>query len=630
MPPSLPRKWPDLRLAVVAIAVWLIQALSQVSRGGVDQPQANAESFAPTWWRAAFVQATTGLPGVGGQLLPGLTLGDTSGVSDGLNAAMRAASLTHLTAVSGANCAIVTAAVIALAGTLGLPRWARGLVGILALAGFVLMVGFQPSVLRAAVMALVVIVALMGSRPHAGIPVLALGVMVLLLVFPQWALAPGFVLSVVATASLLVLAPALALRWSPRLGKRWALVLAVPVAAQLACQPLIILLSPTWPTYGVIANVLAEPLAPLATILGMLTFLAAPLMPPFAAGLAWCGWLPAQIIGTIAMTTQRLPLTSLPWLGGIPGFVAAAFASAACVAVLLRGRGRARRRAALVLVMTWGLSLAIAVSGAIRTNLTLPREWSIAACDVGQGDALIIRGVDAQGHSHAVLVDTGRHEGPLRHCLDTLGIEVLDRVILTHFDIDHAGGVAAVYGRTSRVLISAPQRDRDVWVIRDLAAHGIAVDRARAGQHFWVGDARIEIIWPRPENPDMQGGNPGSVSLLCRTRGLTAAFLADLGAEAQDRLLSEYPGLAAVDVLKVAHHGSADQSPALTARLHPRIALISVGRDNGYGHPTRSALTLLGRWGTRVDRTDREGLILVSIAREGLSVWSEKTDTGPD
>jgi hypothetical protein len=121
---SLRRRGIDLRLAVVAAALWAVQAVITVFIRGADDYE-RAESMAPVEWQQAFAEALSGLPGDGAALLPGLTLGDTSSVDHGLTAAMRVASLTHLTAVSGANCAIVTVAVIGLAALIGFPRWAR-------------------------------------------------------------------------------------------------------------------------------------------------------------------------------------------------------------------------------------------------------------------------------------------------------------------------------------------------------------------------------------------------------------------------------------------------------------------------------------------------------------------------
>ena len=633
----------DLRLASIAAVLWLVQAaITLLSHG--NEPPERAHSLAPQEWQAAFGRAVSGVPADGAQLLPGLTLGDTTSVSESLNMAMRTASLTHLTAVSGANCAIVTACVMALAALAGFPRWLRALSGGLALLGFVMVVGLQPSVVRAAVMAGVVLFAVAFGRRGAGIPMLSFAVCLLLLIFPAWSLAPGFILSVAATAAIVTLAPALAERFvemaekklpskfSPSLAsQRWrylALVLAVPLSAQLVCQPILVLLTPAWPTYGVLANMLTEPAAPVATVLGMVAFVLSPVAPWLAHVVAWLAWVPAQWIALVARTVNQLPFASIPWLAGPWGCVGATIASAGIILAILSRRPRWRRPAIVVVALTVGLATAIALTSSLRSSLTRPSSWRIAMCDVGQGDAFLIRGFENTRVTHTVLVDTGRHPFLVERCLSSLGVGKLDLAVLTHFDQDHAGGAPVVFGKTSTVLISAPQRAGDEWVIRDLAAHGITVVRALAGQQISLGDTTCEILWPAPGHPDMQGGNPGSISLRVRTPNFSGVFLADLGEDAQDALLAKYPALTGVDILKVAHHGSADQSAQLTTRLHPRLALVSVGRDNGYGHPTAKILRLLTSLGSAIMRTDRQGLVLISSDGNNLSVWHEKADLG--
>uniref|UniRef100_UPI0035CCA047 ComEC/Rec2 family competence protein n=1 Tax=uncultured Amnibacterium sp. TaxID=1631851 RepID=UPI0035CCA047 len=191
--------------------------------------------------RAGLLARTAGLPGDGAALLPGLAVGDTSRVGEDLQQAMRDSSLTHLTAVSGANCAVVVITVLAIGGVLRLPRAARILLAGAALGGFVVLVTPQPSVVRAAVMAAVGLVCVLRGGRAAGVPALALALLVLLVADPWIAWSPGFVLSVAATAGLLLLAPPLAERLARVLPRRLALVLAVPVAAQAACQPVLAL-----------------------------------------------------------------------------------------------------------------------------------------------------------------------------------------------------------------------------------------------------------------------------------------------------------------------------------------------------------------------------------------------------
>jgi competence protein ComEC len=627
----------------VAALLWAVQAVMTILAGAEDHYE-RAASMAPREWQHAFTDALGGLPGDGAALLPGLILGDTSAVDHGLTGAMRVTSLTHLTAVSGANCAIVTVTVMAVAALIGLPRWARAIAGIVALIGFVMVVGLQPSVVRAAVMATVVLVTIALGRPGTGIPVVAFAVCVLLLVFPAWSVSPGFTLSVAATVAILVLAPVLARRfvdtyervapqaWVARSSqttrRNSALVIAVPVATQLVCQPLIMLFAPVWPTYGVMANILAEPAAPLATVVGMMAFIVAPIVPWLAHMIAWLAWVPAAWIALVAQTVSRLPLASLPWLNGLFGAVAAAATSVfICLAVVARRR-RLRVVGVVGTALTLGLALIVGCTQFVGASVTRPADWRIAMCDVGQGDAFVIRGFDTQSTTHSILIDTGRYPELADACLTNLGIDHLDAAVLTHFDVDHAGGVEAIFTRTNNVLISAPQRDNDVWVIRDLIAHGITVTRAMAGQRVELGDTSCTVLWPALGHPNMQGGNPGSISMSVTAPGMSSLFLADLGEDAQNALLAQYPGLSRVDVLKVAHHGSADQSARLTNILRPRLALISVGRDNGYGHPTAKTLRLLESVGARNARTDESGLVLVSSAPGDLRVWSARGGGG--
>jgi competence protein ComEC len=628
---------------VVAAVLWAVQATITVL-AGADNDYERAASMAPVEWQQAFADALRGLPGDGAALLPGLTLGDTSAVDHGLNSAMRVASLTHLTAVSGANCAIVTVTVVALAALIGFPRWARAAVGIVALAGFVMVVGLQPSVVRAAVMAAVVLVAIALGRPGAGIPVVAFAVCVLLLIFPAWSVSPGFTLSVAATVAILVLAPVLARRFvagfervaphrwvarlSPTARRNLGLILAVPVSTQLVCQPIIMLFAPVWPTYGVLANILAEPAAPLATILGMVAFVLAPVVPWLAHAVAWLGWVPSAWIAVVAQTAAHMPLSSLPWIDGLTGAACAAATSVfICLVIVARRRGL-RTVGALGTALTLGLAFAVALSQVVGVTVTRPADWRIAMCDVGQGDALVVRGFDAQGQPRDILIDTGRHADLAESCLQDLGIDEVEAVVLTHFDADHAGGIEAVYERTEHVLISAPQRESDDAVIRGLVAQGITVTRATSGQRVALGDTTCTVLWPAPGYPSMQGGNPGSISLSVAAPGMSAIFLADLDEESQNALLAQHPGLGRVDVLKVAHHGSSDQSERLTNVLRPRVALISAGRDNGYGHPAGKTMRLLEGVGARNVRTDNSGLVLVSNTSGDLRVWSARGGGG--
>lgn len=259
------------------------------------------------------------LPGDAGALLAGVTVGDTSTVPEDLTAALRTAGLTHVTAVSGAHFSLVAALVLALASALRVPRVARVGLTVAAMACMVLVVHPSPSVLRAATMGLVAVLGVLLGRPHRAPAALAATVVVLLVADPWLAGELGFVLSVLATGGLVLLGGPLAERWAPACGRPVATALALPVAAQLVCAPVILLLTPTVALYAVPANVLVAPAIAPATVLG----LAAGCIAPWWAGGAHvlslgagaaCWW-----IGAVARVAAAAPGAQVAWLPGWAG-----------------------------------------------------------------------------------------------------------------------------------------------------------------------------------------------------------------------------------------------------------------------------------------------------------------------
>ena len=562
--------------------------------------------------------AATHLPGVAAELLPGFAIGDTSRVSTELSAAMKTSSLTHLMAVSGANCALIIAGTWAMCAAFGLGRRWRIICSLAALGGFVLLVTPQPSVIRAAAMAVIALIALARGRPLAGLNALAVAVLVLLWLDPWLSWNAGFALSVAASAGLLALSGPIASKLRPRLG-RFAEAVAIPLAAQLACTPILVLLSPNLALWGVPANLIAGWFAPAATVLGVL---ACAVIIPFP----WLGQLlvnfagiPAAIVGHIALAVSAFPAARIPWLSGIAGALVAAAVTGVLVWLWFRGTRRQRRAglaigliAASFAVGSWGI-------GSILRGWQRPLNWVIAGCDVGQGDAFVIR-----DHDHIALIDTGRTPQRIASCLNTLGIDRINLLVLTHYDQDHVGGVSAVVGKVDRVFVG-PVGDWSDQALRDELRHGgaqvVAVHRGDSGV---LGQAKFAVLWPAD---DHESGNPASVTVSVNLSGITAIFLGDLGAESQDALLrSGAPH--GVDVVKVAHHGSKDQSPALYAQLKARLGLIGVG-PNDYGHPTHTLLNMLDQNHTQVARTDLGGLLLVAPAEQGnIRLWTERGVSG--
>jgi competence protein ComEC len=607
-------------IVALAVALW--------SRVPLERPRFGASTSFDVEWatelRNRLVEAARILPEPGNQLVAGLAVGDTSLLKPALDQDMKAVSLTHLVAVSGANCAIVVAGVVAVVAACGGGRWMRTLSATLALALFVTIVGPQPSVIRASVMAAILLVSVSFGQPSRGVPVLGVAVLCLLVVDPEWAVDVGFTLSVLATGALLLLAPPLARRLSEWMPHRLALLISIPLAAELVCQPVVGLLTPGLPVYGILANILTEPAAPVATVTGISAAVVLGLSPAVGSALLWLCWIPAQWIACVAHACARLPFARTVWLTGLCGLAASLLMSAGVIAALLWPR--ARRTAAIVVALTLGVSVTTTVIVDSWRRVGTPADWVIAACDVGQGDALLVR--PSASAQSVMMIDTGRDEPLLSECLDRLGVSRVSLLVLTHYDIDHCGAYPAVAQRVDRAIVGKPVDLFEQGVVEDLRDAGAEVQYGRAGLSGDLGEAgfRWRELWPVPGHPDMQSGNPGSLVIRTDWAGepdISAIFLGDLGEEAQHALLSS-TAVKPVTIVKVAHHGSADQSTQLYERLHALIGLISVGEDNGYGHPTDRALTLLAESQTQVYRTDRHGLLLVRRAVQRLEVWSAR------
>lgn len=575
--------------------------------------------------RAGFAEASLVRTGDAGELLPGLAIGDTSAVDDGLVQAMRVTALSHLVAVSGANCAVVVALVV------GLTRLLRGgartqmATGVAALVGFVALVTPEPSILRASVMAGVVLVSLAWSRPIRGMPVLAIAVIALLAINPWFATDFAFVLSVLATGGILLLTAPLARVISRVMPHSIAVVIALPLAAQVACQPVIILLNPAIPTWGVLANVLAAPAAPVATVLGMLACVVLPVAPVIGQAFVWLAWIPASYIAAIGRGLAEWPLNQIPWPAGWWGVASLATVGYCVIALVALAPPRSKR---VVLVLGSGALLALVgvIAGfAVPRTLTwvsVPREWTLAQCDVGQGDALVVRSADS-----TMLVDTGRYPRALERCLDLLGVRTLDVVLITHFDDDHVGAWRSVISKTNRVVIGSPDDPRKADFVADFSRAGWTIEEVARGHTVRLGEYLIEVIWPESSATTTAGNDSSIVVALQPLPGcngcVSAVLLGDLG-ELPQRILLGRAELGGVDVVKVSHHGSADQHSELYRALGAPIALIGVGADNSYGHPAAGILAVLSEH-SRVWRSDERGT--VTIYRDldrGLVVWSER------
>ncbi|WP_246081617.1 ComEC/Rec2 family competence protein [Nocardioides litoris] len=567
------------------------------------------------WWRGAAAvrasirDAVAHRPADQRALVPALVDGDDADLDEGLEADFRTTGLTHLTAVSGTNLTLVVGFLLVVARWCGVRgRW-LALVAALGIVGFVLLARTEPSVLRAAAMGTVGLVAMGANGRRRAVRGLSVAVVGLLLLQPGLAVAPGFVLSVLATAGIVLLAPgwrdALA-RWLPR----WAAeAVAVPFAAQVACTPVVAAISGQVSLVAVPANLLVAPVVGPATVLGLVGGLLALVSDPVGriAGTG-AGWCVAWIIH-VARTGADLPQAVLGWGTGpwaLLGLVVVCVVLAALVPVLLARPRRALPLAAVLLLV---------VLVPAPTPGWPPSGWAVAVCDVGQGDAVVLNA----GGGAAVVVDAGPDAALVDECLRRLEVDRVPLLVLTHFHADHVDGISGVFdGRDVGQVWTTSTLDPPGGVREVLAAaaeHALAPTLpATDPRHY--GDVELQTVWPPAAQPragpgDGSTANDASVVLLARVGGLSVLLTGDVEPHGQALLAAALPGLD-VDVLKVPHHGSRYQDLPWLLSLRAESALVSVGADNDYGHPAPDLVRALQDAGSEVHRTDEEGDLVVT------------------
>ena len=549
--------------------------------------------------------------GNAGALIPGMVLGDTSKQSAEFKNSMKRSGLTHLVAVSGANFALVSAFVLWMMQFLFARMKFRLSATAISLIAFIALVRPSPSVLRAAAMAAVLLVAQGTKRGRDSLPALGFAMAAVVIVDPWQARDAGFALSVLATAGLLLFAPVLIEKLSTHMPDKLAQALAPPIAAIVFCSPIIVSLSGYLAPMSVIANLLAAPFVAPITIVGFIAALFSPLVPLLSTVLIWFIRFPAGAIALIAHWASSFPVLTLRT--GKIGFL--------IVAGFTLGSWLFKKWFKHILVFT--LIILISITWLQRWP---GGDWQVANCDIGQGDSMVIN----LGNHQGIVIDVGPDAVAEDRCLKALGINEIPLLILSHFHADHVAGLpGAIKNRAvGQVWVSVNAAPLVESAMAQSALNGVEMIKAVRGMSAKVGPLAINVLWPTlsaTSFEEMPGEgsqiNNSSIATLITSDAFSIFAGGDLEPPVQQILVKDvFP----VDIYKVCHHGSRYQDLAFMSALHPRISIISVGAGNTYGHPAVQTLEALARLGSQVVRTDIDGAIAVQVRNHQFTVRRAK------
>lgn len=549
--------------------------------------------------------------------------------------AFRKSGLAHLLAVSGMHLVIVAASVVAALRALFVrvpalaARWdawrPASAIGIPLVWLYADLAGGSGSAIRAAWMMSVALLARVLGRRSDPWRAAGLAALVMTIVDPLAAFDASFVLSALATAGLLALArpieEAIARR-APRTPRFVRAALAATIAATVACTPVLACMAPDLSLGGIVANVVAVPAGEAAALP---LCLAHALLAPWPAAERGCAVAASGALAIVRAVAHAFSWAVIPVPSPTAGQLAAAAAGTAIVLVTKRfSRARVAAVAAAVVI---ALELVARIRGAphgmVRATFVDVGQGDAALVDLPDGSAMMIDGGGVVGSP----VDVG--ERALAPLLRARRRGRIDVVVLSHPHPDHFLGLAsALEGVTVGELWDTGQGEAEGAgpaydaLLAAMRARGVAIRRPPelCGVHA-IGGVVVEVLAPCPTTDGDHGPNDNSFVVRIRHGERALLFAGDAERFEEGTLLARGSTALRADVLKVGHHGSRTSStPAFVAAVAPRVAVVSCGIRNRFGHPHAGTLDTLGAAGARVLRTDRDGTVTVTTDGASLDV----------
>jgi competence protein ComEC len=570
---------------------------------------------------ASIVRAS--MPEPEASILAGALWGERGAIPSAIRDDFQATGTVHVLVTAGLHIGVIAGILASLFGLLGLPRAASSLSIIPFVYAYAWTSGWHLPSQRAAAMIAIALIARAAGARSISLNTLSAAAIVVAMAWPVSVGSISFALSFSCVTAIVLFAPAITERLaSLHIHERIAEALALTAATQIGVWPLTAATFFTLAPYAVIANAIVVPLVGVTMIAGTAAIALHPI--PMAAAIAvrWDMWLVTIILAVThavaSLPGARLMVTPPPMWSIVLYDIAAIVA--ACIF-------RQHLRLALALIAT--ASVFVLCVPLIRP----PGPLTITMLDVGQGDGIVIR----TPRGHTILIDTGGRlergpsidgQSPAERSADRIvlpylrraGITDIDLMILTHPHGDHVGGFAGIVRslQVDQIFDSGQQYGGRAFNdgMREAAIHRVPVHIARCGDR-WSSDDGVNLSVISPCGALISEGkndvNENSVVAMLRYGAFRMLFTGDAGFQTERRLLREGVDLRA-DFLKVGHHGSAyASSSAFLAAVRPRIAFISVGRHNVFGHPATTTIDGLATVAAIIYRTDQCGAITLKV-----------------
>lgn len=540
--------------------------------------------------------------------IKGLILGASNNSDGGEYDKYKELGIAHILAISGLHIGIIAGFFIYILSIIGFKRKYNFFITLFVLWLYGLLIGFPPSTLRALIMFTIIIISKLSNKPYDFLNILAFSFIISLIINPFWVFSIGFQLSYIATVSLGFIFPKLKEYIYPYKSNFVDSFLSV-LAVNVGIFPLQSLYFNEFPIHTFISNILILPMATINLMLGFLNLISNIFVPILDLFLT--------IQSLIVDYIYKLPMRTL-YLSSLEIGEIITYYISVMIALNIKKLGELSKSIKkTVFVSLVFLLLMMSINNLTWNNL------EIDFIDIGQGDSILIKKDSIQ-----YLIDTGGSvfgtfdvgERILLPYLVKTGNRDIEGVIITHFDKDHYGALGSLINKISIDKVLVGSEIPDLELKQKLKRAGIPVVKLVKDNRITIDkDTCLHVVYPDKETKKSKIENNNSLVIILEAYGKRILFTGDIESPIEKKLVSQ--GIEPVDILKIPHHGSQSSSTEeFIAMLSPQISVISVGRNNSYGHPSKEVIQRLHSFDTEIYRTDTMGLIKVKIDKKRIDI----------